>query len=91
MKFKDGKIFSAYVRSKLHSGYITYIYNIYWQTFRKTSNVFIEALKCHIGNAHIHAHIKIALHCLCKVESSITKIRSGGQILNFEKSLMKSK
>ena len=23
MKFKDGKTFSAYVRSKLHSGYIT--------------------------------------------------------------------
>ena len=25
MKFKDGKTFSAYVRSKLHSGYITLI------------------------------------------------------------------
>ena len=26
MKFKDGKTFSAYVRSKLHSGYITGIH-----------------------------------------------------------------
>ena len=26
MKFKDGKTFSAYVRSKLHSGYITIHY-----------------------------------------------------------------
>ena len=27
MKFNDGKTISAYVRSKLHSGYITSIYN----------------------------------------------------------------
>ena len=28
MKFKDGKTFSAYVRSKLHSSYITFIQDI---------------------------------------------------------------
>ena len=28
MKFKDGKTFSAYVRSKLHTGYITLLYKV---------------------------------------------------------------
>ena len=34
-------------------------------------------------NARIHAHT--AIDCLCKVQSSITNTRSGGQIFNFEK------
>ena len=37
MKFKDGKIFSAYVRSKLHSGYIT---QVQWD---KTQNSILQA------------------------------------------------
>ena len=39
MKFKDDKTFSAYVKSKLHSGYITVL-------FKGPLNAVAEGVKC---------------------------------------------
>ena len=45
MVFKDGKTFSAYVRSKLHSGYIT----LGWVTVQDTVLVAKDVIvTCHV-------------------------------------------
>ena len=53
MKFKDGKTFSAYVRSKLHSGYITRLYNsyhfLYDYTFVLLNSLDQETLISYVG------------------------------------------
>ena len=50
MKFNDGKTFSAYVRSKLHSGYITQ----YLKSLAKSIS------KCSLlGGKNFHFYIRI--------------------------------
>ena len=52
----------------------------------------IQTPTYHTGNVCIHAHIHVQMYivvnCSCKVQSFITKARSGGQILNLTKSLL---
>ena len=60
MKFKDGKTFSAYVRSKLHSGYITTTHKLR----ARYNDVSFQKKVCSVGfNAELREQTRSIL-CL---------------------------
>ena len=83
LKFKTGSLATRSARS----GKIKLCNNVFIQAPthpHPRANTHISH-RCTYTHAHIHVHTCTTVNCLRKVQSSITKTTSGGQILNFKK------